>query len=124
MIENILLATELVKDYHKDLISPRCAVKINMLKAFDSVQWSFLINTSMAMNFLGKFLHWIKLCITTAFSVQVNGELAGFFRSERGLRQVCSLSPYLFVISMNVFSMMMDKEQVLDDLAIIPWVKT
>lgn len=54
-------------------------------------------------------VHWISLCITTAsFSVQINGELAWYFQSARGLRQGCSLSPYLFVISMNVLSKMLD----------------
>lgn len=58
----------------------------------------------------GQFIHWVKLCVTTAsFLVQVNGELTGYFGSERGLRQGCSLLPYLFVISMNVLSKMLDK---------------
>ena len=110
MIENVLLATELVKDYHKDSVSSRCAIKIDISKAFDSVQWSFLSKVLSAMNFPPIFIHWIMLCVTTAsFSVQVNGDLAGYFRSSRGLRQGCSLSPYLFVICMDVLSKMLDK---------------
>lgn len=84
--------------------------KIDISKAFDSVQWPFLINTLTALGFPEKFIHWISLCVTTSsFSVQVNGELVGFFRSERGLHQGCALSPYLFVISMNILSKMLDK---------------
>lgn len=110
LIENLLLATELVKDYHKDSISRRCALKIDISKAFDSVQWIFLVKKLEAMNFPDKFIHWISLCITTAsFSVQVNGELAGYFQSERGLRHGCALSPYLFVICMDVLSKLLDR---------------
>lgn len=110
MMENQLLASELVKDYHKASISRRCALKIDISKAFDSVQWPFLLSILKAMNLPVSFIHMIELCIGTAsFSVQVNGELAGFFRSEKGLRQGCSLSPYLFVICMNILSLMLDK---------------
>ncbi|XP_056860224.1 uncharacterized protein LOC130508644 [Raphanus sativus] len=78
--------------------------------AFVKVQWSFLLKTLEAMDFPAKLIHWISLCITTpSFSVQVNGELAGYFQSERGLRQGCALSPYLFVICMNVLSKLLDK---------------
>ena len=109
LIENLLLATELGKDYHKDLISARCAIKIDISKAFDSVQWSFILHALAAMDFPPEFVHWISLCITTAsFSIQVNGELAGFFQSERGLRQGCSLSPYLFVVCMEVLTRLLD----------------
>lgn len=50
LMENLLLATELVKDYHKDGVSSRCAMKIDISKAFDSVQWSFLLNVLAALN--------------------------------------------------------------------------
>lgn len=45
LIENIMLATELVKDYHKDTVSRRCEIKVDISQAFDSVQWPFLFNT-------------------------------------------------------------------------------
>ncbi|KAG7599383.1 Reverse transcriptase domain [Arabidopsis suecica] len=110
LIENLLLATEIIKDYHKDSVSPRCAMKIDISKAFDSIQWGFLLKTLQALDFPEQYIRWIQTCVTTAsFSVQVNGELAGYFNSERGLRQGCSLSPYLFVVCMNVLSSMIDK---------------
>ncbi|XP_024010162.1 uncharacterized protein LOC112085231 [Eutrema salsugineum] len=110
LIENLLLASELVARYHKSIISSRCALKIDVSKAFDTVNWDFLIRTLEALNLPPAVIHWIDLCISTAsFSVQVNGELCGYFGSSRGPRQGCSLSPYLFVICMNVLSKMLDK---------------
>lgn len=80
MLENQLLASEIVKDYHKDSISARCAINIDVSKAFDSVQWPFLVNILKAINLPDTFIHLIELCIGTAsFSVQVNESLLVFF---------------------------------------------
>ncbi|GJX71319.1 non-LTR retroelement reverse transcriptase-like protein [Tanacetum coccineum] len=114
LMENLLLATEIIKDYHKEDITARCAMKVDISKAFDTVQWPFLLNVLKALDMPDRYVYWINLCISSAsFSVQVNEELAGYFPSARGLRQGCSLSPYLFVICMNVLSKKIDEAAVL-----------
>lgn len=110
LMENVLLASELVKDYHKESITPRRVMKIDISKAFDSVQWSFVLKSLEALGIPKRFISLISLCISLpSFSVQVNGDLAGYFQSSRGLRQGCSISPYLFVLCMNVLSRKIDR---------------
>lgn len=110
MLENVFLATELVKDYHKESISSRCAIILDISKAFDTVQWPFIMTTLRAMNYPEMFIHWIYVCISTAsFSVSVNGDLEGSFSSARGIRQGCSISPYIYVIINNVISKLLNK---------------
>ncbi|KAL1224977.1 hypothetical protein V5N11_002756 [Cardamine amara subsp. amara] len=42
LVENVLLATELVQGYDRKHISPRAMLKVDLKKAFDSVKWDYI----------------------------------------------------------------------------------
>lgn len=48
-MENVLLASELVKDYHKGDVFPRCLMNIDISKAFDSVHWDCVLKSLEAL---------------------------------------------------------------------------
>ncbi|KAJ6925335.1 hypothetical protein NC651_009873 [Populus alba x Populus x berolinensis] len=100
--DNILLTQELLHNYHLNKGPARCALKIDLKKAFDTISWQFILKGLQCIGIPVRMINWINACISSAFfSVGLNGSLYGFFPSSRGLRQGDPLSPYLFVIAME-----------------------
>ncbi|KAL0440680.1 UNVERIFIED_CONTAM: hypothetical protein Sradi_0006900 [Sesamum radiatum] len=101
--DNVLLAQELFSGYNQCRLPPRCGLKVDLRKAYDIVEWDFLFATLRMFGFPAVFIRWIKECVTSAnFSIYVNGGVHGFFTGARGLRQSDPMSPYLFVLVMEV----------------------
>ena len=103
--DNVLITQDLMLNYHRDMGPPRCELKVDIMKAYDTVSWGCIMNILSCMGTPTYLLRCIKACITTpSFSISINGELAGFFASKRGLRQGDPLSSFLFILTMEAFS--------------------
>lgn len=55
IFDNILLSHELVKGYGRNHISPRCMLKIDLQKAYDSVEWPFIKHLLLELGFPDQF---------------------------------------------------------------------
>lgn len=63
--DNIIMSHELIKWYGRKKISPRCMLKIDMKKAYKSMEWTFLQQVLKALSFPTQFISWIMICVTT-----------------------------------------------------------
>ncbi|GJX36031.1 RNA-directed DNA polymerase, eukaryota, reverse transcriptase zinc-binding domain protein [Tanacetum coccineum] len=108
--DNILLAHELLRGYNRKSSRKKCAFKIDLQKAYDTINWDFLGKSLSGFGFHSKWIKWVMTCITTAkFTINVNGDIVGYFNGGRGLRQGDPIAPYLFTLVMEVLNLLMKK---------------
>ncbi|KAJ9552868.1 hypothetical protein OSB04_016913 [Centaurea solstitialis] len=94
--------------------------KVDFEKAFDSLSWSYHDSVLEQMDFSIKWRSWIRGCVISArSSVLVNRSSTSEFPLTRGVRQGYPLSPFLFILAMEVtqrrFSERIDKRQIRKD---------
>jgi len=84
---------------------PGILVSLDFRKAFDSLEWPFIMRTLDVFYFGTSIQKWVSTFYTNIESAALNnGFLTNWFRPSRGVRQGCPLSPYLLILSAEIMA--------------------
>lgn len=88
IIDCIGVVSESINVLHKKTFGGNVALKLDICKAFDTLDWKFILDVLKAFGFCDKFCDWVSTILQSArLSFSVNGHAAGFISCSRGVRQ-------------------------------------
>ncbi|XP_074306400.1 uncharacterized protein LOC141641645 [Silene latifolia] len=109
IVDNIVIAQEILHVINHRNYGKKClmAVKADMSKAYDRLNWNFIKGVLSSLNLSGSMVHLIMSTIeTVTYDILINGAPLEKFKPRCGIRQGDPLSPYIFALCTEVISQM------------------
>lgn len=79
---------------------------VDFIKAFDTLEWDFMLNTLKHFGFNDSFIRWVQTLYSDIQTcVSNNGWVSEIFKNSRGIRQGCPLSALLFILSVEIMAL-------------------
>ena len=104
-IGDAVILLQSICTYAHEMGLPAALISLDQEKAFDRVDWGFLLRTLEAMGFGQSFCSWVRTFYASPqAAIQINGFLTPFFNLSRGVRQGCPLSPLLYIVCAEVLA--------------------
>ncbi|CAA7021818.1 unnamed protein product [Microthlaspi erraticum] len=113
--DNVLITHEILHYLKGSKATKYCfmAVKTDMSKAYDRLEWNFIATVLERMGFHAKWINWIFQCISTvSYAFLVNGAAQGKVIPQRGIRLGDPLSPFIFILCGEVLTGLCNNAQV------------
>ena len=108
-----------IMDFTVEENMPGLLIFIDFQKAFDSLEWNFLLRCLKSFNFGLSLIRWVFTFYKNVQSCVIkNGIISDFFTLERGVRQGDPLSPYLFVIAAETLTISIRQNSMIKGITI------
>ena len=112
--DNVLITHEVLHYLQTSKAEQRVsmAVKTDMSKAYDRLEWEFIQLVLERLGFHHRWISWIMECVSSVtYAFLINGSPRGRVKPSRGIRQGDPLSPYIFILCSEVLSGLCNRAQ-------------
>ncbi|KAJ4811749.1 RNA-directed DNA polymerase (reverse transcriptase)-related family protein [Rhynchospora pubera] len=112
--DSIIVVKEILHSFKQHNFKTKAyLLKADISKAFDKLNWQFLYESMRFLNVPDMIITMMSSGFSRArVSININGNMSGFITPTRGLRQGCPMSPYAFIMAMEMLTRLMGQLQV------------